>query len=398
MNNNDEQLDQLLRLRFSQKKFVQKEQYWQKAQQLIAADRATNSKEYVSAIFSTVVCIGLSVGMLWNSGITKAIAKQEALPSTQSILVADNSAAQPISTDASMQSKTITGNNETTITPNHLNNQQAKAVASTTTKDKRGKNKPNNKQAHTRIVHNNTQYRASQDIVITKPSIEMQQLGATSTMTYFPVNGVEPMGKKNLYLEAIERRRNNYVAIEAGVNAFNIGSKIVDAVNGHVGMRYYHFVAHKWGLSAGLSYSQIHQHLAARKYDDVNFSFGLENNQTVIVTNHISYVEIPVNIHYNLVKNHYVNAGVTFAYAIQASSDVTRADQDKSQTEYGYLNALNRKDIKLSIGYSYMAGKKWIVTSAYQYGLMDISTNAQFKSNSIDRNSGIRITLGYKLF
>jgi hypothetical protein len=378
MNNNDEQLDQLLRLRFSQKKFVQKEQYWQKAQQLIAADRATNSKEYVSAIFSTVVCIGLSVGMLWNSGITKAIAKQEALPSTQSILVADNSAAQPISTDASMQSTAIAGNNETTTTQNSLNNQQTKGVASPTTKDKRGKNKPNNKQTHTRNIHNNTQYRASQNIVITKPSIEMQQLGATSTMTYFPVNGVGPMGKKNLYLETIERAHKNYVAIEAGVNAFNIGSKIVDAVNGHVGMRYYHFIA--------------------PKYDDVNFSFGLENNQTVIVTKHISYVEIPVNIHYNVVKNHYVNAGVTFAYAIQASSDVTNADQDKSQTEYGYLNALNRKDIQLSIGYSYMAGKKWIVTSAYQYGLMDISTNAQFKSNSIDRNSGIRITLGYKLF
>jgi hypothetical protein len=169
-------------------------------------------------------------------------------------------------------------------------------------------------------------------------------------------------------------------------------------LNGHIGLNYYHFIAPKIALSAGLTYARLHQNLPTRTYQDVNYDFGKTAAATNITTQRLDYIELPVSVFYQLAPKHFVTSGVSLGYVLQSKDKVEDPATNKTTFETGYLNAINRWDAQLNIGYQYMFTRNLWVRATYHYGLMDISNNNLFNQTETNTNKGFRLTLGYKVF
>lgn len=209
----------------------------------------------------------------------------------------------------------------------------------------------------------------------------------------------DTFNKKAALLDYTVREQKSFLTVEAGLNYYNPGSKAFKPLNVHAGLRYYYFVSPKVGLSAGLGYSRIHQNAGTRTYKDVDYGFGQKAIETRITTQRLDYIELPLDVHYRVSGNHFATVGAMAAYAIQAGEYVEYSAGGTNGTRSNSnLSAVNKLDLQLHLGYNYLLNNRYTFSAGYYFGLMDVSKNTAFKSDQFDRNSGIRITLGYKLF
>lgn len=401
MNRNDEQFDEFLRSQFKHKTFEMKDQYWKNAQQMIASQRATAGQSVLNAVFSGIVLVALSAGLLWNSANTPSAARQDQpafLATNQPLKNTDtqhSNTEMASATEEKQNSITVTKNQEeSTTTPDTHSNRSVNAPA--TRKPMHSSFQRTRKSALAAVSKSDNQL-VEEEI---KPNT-LPEVTYINGKTFRPVKnlgkGITPNTKQPDFIAYSANRAKSFLTIEGGINSYNHTSNLVESFNIHGGLRYYRFLSPKFAISTGLTYSRIQQNLDAQKVQRVDYSFGQTLYETKITTVRLDYIELPLSAYYAVKGNHFVQAGATVGYAIQ-SSNILESEGNKSERENGYLNGINKLDVNVNVGYACLIQNKYTFSATYHLGLRDITNNSSFNSAKADYNSGIRLTVGYKLF
>jgi hypothetical protein len=446
MKNEDKQFDDFLRSRFEDRTFEQKDHYWTNAREIISTHRKAQRRGILTFSFSALVLASLSAALLWNNSTTTPIAAsgiQETSYDTQvNPLPVNNIGEATANADASQanNSSSVTvndgkkrnsgktkpaaakaqnnhavngrgetssvamlasftpaaGNASISNTGNNVNDNTtgdrtsgnpAKAAVAKAKRSNKGIVKTGNASALTEETKRNDRVTSAQ------MGSRFYRPLAPTTLT------LDSFTKKAALLDYTSRDQKSFFTIEAGLNYYNAGSETLKSFNFHGGLRYYYFVSPKIGFSTGLGYSRIHQNAGTRTYKDIDYSFGQQARETRITTQRLDYIELPLDVHYRVNGNHFATAGATASYAIMSGEYVEYSSGGTNGTRSNKnLNAVNKFDVQLHLGYNYILNNRYTFSAGYYFGLMDISKNSAFKSNQFDRNSGIRFTLGYKLF
>ncbi len=395
---NDKQLDDFLKSGFESKVFEQKSVYWENAQRLIMNSR--KSKSNILTYSLSVIVLVSAVAALWVSNIHAPLnAKQEAsvTPVTNEVSTENRLPVASVSAIASQNTNNYTANNASP--------EQATTAAQTKASDRSEQQSP-----ESNIVASiNTASESTTEKNEIAETINNKEFAAfterNADLFISEIQGKsykQPLSVKNMLADTFNKkafyqqysRKNSrsFFSIEGGITYFNAAG----AVNLHGGIRYNYFITPKLGINTGLTYSRLNQDIS-RTYQNIDYGFGQNDQTTTINTKRIDYVELPVNVMYNVSNNHFVSLGAHAGYAIQSKDKVTASGTSEDANSNGYLNAINRWDIQLNVGYSYSLTKQWIVSANYYVGLKDVSKNNVFKNANFDNNNGLRLTIGYQL-
>lgn len=400
MSKEDEIFDEFLRSKFESKKFTNKPHYWHNAQEMIAHGRKSNSSFSTLIVGSIVLVAAIGLGLLLTRQSVFVPANNNALTAS-SVAVGTsttsnygmNVTAKPASQTGEMSVSSAPDQNLNN-TPHHTAGTNATPLDKTPKHPGRGKKATRNKHnynAATSVSDENIRYNSTSEVIdINGKTFTMPRNTDPSAVTSYT--------KTQAYISYASEAQKSFVAVEAGVNMYNPGNEdILNSVKGHVGIRYYRFVGPQFALSTGLTYAMQHQNLPGRSFASTDYDFGKNSSTTTITTQRLDYIELPVSALYQLTPSHSLTAGATFGYVIQSYDKLTDMSGNTSHQK-GYLNAINRWDTQLDLGYQYtITPQFWIRTSVHM-GLMDISDNTLFKQNETNTNKGIRVTLGYKVF
>ncbi len=190
-----------------------------------------------------------------------------------------------------------------------------------------------------------------------------------------------------------------YITLEAGINYYNPSGSIYNTADFHTGFRWHRYLSQRFTFSTGFGYSRLHQNHGTRTYNSFSYQFGEKVTSTRINTFRLDYLELPVNIHYRIKTRHSISAGLQFNYLLQSAELISKTgEQNSSKKDVGHFKAFSPFDIQSNVNYVVILPNRFIVTTGYYFGLMDITDNKSFKNTRYDRNSGFRLTLGYKLF
>jgi hypothetical protein len=404
MNRNDEQFDEFLRSQFNQKTFEMKDQYWMNAQELMATHRATAGQGMLNMVLSGIVLVALSAGLLWNSANTPSAAQQE-----QSAFLATSAPEHTQGLNAPVETGNValqTGSSQYQPESSATNS----SVSSKSPQAKTAQQHTNPTQPKKHFIQHqrtrksalaeraNTTIPASEELVTPNTPTDVTYING---LLFRPIKGVakgtDATHKTPDFLAYTVNRSKGFLTIEGGLNSYNPSSDFAQSLNFHAGLRYYRFLTPRFAVSSGLTYSRVQQNMDALVFRNIDYSFGQNTRETKITTLRLDYLEIPLSAYYNVKGNHYVQAGATIGYAIQ-STDFVESNGNKGQSDNGYMDGINRLDIQLNAGYACLIQNRYTFSAGYYYGLTDVSKNAIFNSNKADHNSGIRLTIGYKLF
>lgn len=406
MNREDEIFDDFLRSKFESKEFTNKPHYWQNAQEMIAQGRKNNSSFRPIIVGSVVLVAALSFGLLFKSTSSVNQSNANTLTassvsvgtSTTSTYTINSIPVSPVSeTHTAVAAQNInTDNNENTINKGNSNPNAYVKNGGANTSSPSNISGPRNPK-HTKRNRNNSTVVADQTIQQhTTP--EVIDINGKTLIAPFNTSTEAPQfNKTNTYVEYAAKRQRSFIAIEAGINAYNPASDVLNSINGQIGVRYYRFVSSKIALSTGLTYARLHQNLPGRSYESTNYDFGKTAASVVVTTQRLDYIELPVSILYQLAPKHALTAGISLGYVIQSADKLQDETGDHTQ-QNGYLNGINRWDTQLNLGYQFNLSQNLWIRTSYHMGLMDISDNTLFKQAGTDTNKGLRLTLGYKVF
>lgn len=413
MKNEDQQFDDFLRSAFEHKTFEQKDQYWENAQELIRAKRKGRSPAFMAFFFPAVVVVALSAGMLWNTDYTPVTeANQDHQTHNKLITPATIAASGNTAAGSTPETAGTSGSTQPENTPDQQhqsnpNNEKLPVAMLASYAASTGNGRadiPGRKASVAARSAKHPGKKASRLIAAEEARRnEALETGMIDSRFYRPLGqgtfALDSFNKKDAFLAYSIRQQKNFLTAEAGINCYNTGNGLQQAINFHAGLRYYYFVAPKTGISTGLSYSRIHQDLAPRTYRDIDYSFGMQATETRITTLRIDYIELPVDVHYRVTGNHFATAGALVGYAIQSGEYVEyNGGSANSARSNGHMDAIHKWDVQLHLGYNYFLNNRYTFSAGYYFGLMDVSGNAAFRSDKSDRNTGVRFTLGYKLF
>lgn len=400
MSFDDEQLDQVLRSTLGGKTFEQKPHYWEGAQQLIDAHRKQRSRNmlYYSVSTAVVAVVASAWLLISNTASENELAFANVSPTTPNTTEQVTPAPQSFSSEMA-----TTGDSQSEITP--LESTVTPESNKTTTQSNSGTQQSQHRSttsSRSTIPFQSGTQRTSQpedvsDLAATPSRMQEPERIAYRRFVFAPQFGnglsADTFNRKSFDQAYTQRKQQHLFLLEAGVNSYNGLS-----ANIHGGIRYMRFVSPSMAVSVGATYAQLHQDLN-RTYQDIDYTFGQQIQETQIQTKRIDYIELPVAVHYAINSKHLINLGCIPAYAIHSRDLVTLSSGESSSNNNGtYLDAINRFDLQLQAGYSFRVNETWMVSANYQFGLMDISNNNVFKTTNFDRNQGLRLTLGYKLF
>lgn len=163
------------------------------------------------------------------------------------------------------------------------------------------------------------------------------------------------------------------------------------------------------GINLGVGYQSV-SHLTQSTYSvsSPRYSFGVSNQYTQIQYKNLDYISIPIYVILNINTKNQVGFGVQTAYLINAagkmnSYEVTDLKPEVQQNYQsskinGYNGAFNPFDLSAQIFYTRRFNNRLKWSCGFMYGLTDTKLNKKFNENKVERNSGIKLTVGYDLF
>lgn len=398
MSRNDEQFDQLLRTTLGDKTFEQKPQYWESAKQLIDNHRKQRNRNTIFYSISAVL-----VAVVASAWILVSTPNQTSPTSENDLAFASVNPAITNTTEQGNPAPQLSPQKESANQPSGLSTTQtppSTSVAQTSTQatNQASTTGARKQQPASREWNEASNAQSSQveSAAISKQTQEPERINFRQLVLapkFRNSLASDTFNRKEFEKTYAQQSQQQLWLLEAGVNSYNGLS-----ANVHGGIRYMRFVSSRFAFSIGASYAQLHQDMN-RTYQNIDYTFGQQVQETKINTKRIDYIELPVAVHYAINTKHLINIGCIPAYAIHTNDEVTYSlGETPSSGKITYLDAINRFDMQLQAGYSYRFNQTWMLSANYQFGLMDISNNNVFKSTNFDRNQGLRLTLGYKLF
>ena len=452
MSRENELFDDFLKRKLDAKEFELRESYWQNARTLLDQHKIALRRKFTSAAFSGLLVISAFAGFIIHSTLRNPMAVQAPAiaqmktESFQSASVPNKtnesiSITKPIAGDQIKNSKddrqvenTYQTKHEAVARPNQANHFSTPASSPVSSINITGNETPqttppvqpeNNLIIATVVVpssipetiiaapenneisHPVTSSASNEDAII---EVIMNKAGESilidskifeGLFALAAIPGDTPVKLRDIYRNEQNRMmQQRFLTAEAGINCYNAGSSVADALNFHAGLRYFYFVSQRIAINTGITYSRQHQNLNERTYQNTSYSFGAITSTTGIKTVRLDYIEIPLNVCFNIAGNHYLTGGTNFAYLLQ-SQEMMRVQQGESETnkpDNGHKKAINPVDVQFNVGYMFMLPGGFNASAGFYFGAADITKNQYFSSSTTNRNNGVRITIGYRLF
>jgi hypothetical protein len=207
------------------------------------------------------------------------------------------------------------------------------------------------------------------------------------------------------------RSKSNVWSIEAGTS-FSLGWKYGDTVEGRglnpfMGLGFTHVFNSKWELHTGIDASTVgHLSSSDHQIKHIYSSFGYQSSDSVISTNWLVYVTLPLRFDFRLNNKNSIGVGVSFSYLIGSSGKIASFDQsaDKGITNRkvsGPLNCSNGFNLynsSIMIVYRRKLTNRISAEVLPYFGLSDLKNNDFFSRKSFERDSGIKLLIRFDLF
>ena len=211
--------------------------------------------------------------------------------------------------------------------------------------------------------------------------------------------GKEQVVKKNIFF------------VEAG-SGFAMGWNYHDTTEGQglnpvAGIGVTHILNSKWFLHSGIQgntigYLNSSQHTI--KY--INNDFGYNSMDSIIATNWLYYVTVPIQIQYDLNKKNSIGVGAAVSYLITGSGKITTYHQSddfgitnqKVISQTGYVKGFNQWNASVMVLYRRKFSNRISASLIPYLGLMDIKNNSFFIREYFERDMGVKILFSYTIF
>ena len=182
----------------------------------------------------------------------------------------------------------------------------------------------------------------------------------------------------------------------------NAGSGI--AGSEFFGITYQRYLKGGFSINANLLYSARNEVNTRKVYKAKVYDFGSKTEQTTVEAQRLVYLELPVMMNYGF-GNHNVMAGASFSYLLSGLNKVTtdytsltEGNSSEEKSEWGYTDGFKSYDIGLVAGYEYNVNPKLNVGLRLNYGLLDVTNNTYFGTDSFDNNVQMRVYLTFTPF
>lgn len=212
------------------------------------------------------------------------------------------------------------------------------------------------------------------------------------------------------YYSRKAKRKTHYLNVEFG-GVYLLGWRTEKGTDGqgadwYGGFNYGVYLNKKMNVSAGLqayNIRNINQAFFACKQTE--YDFGVVTSNTVITSNNLYYLSIPVKFNYAFNSNNQIGFGVNSGLAVGAENTVQTYNEyegnvksnistTKNNALYDGVNSFN---LMLTASYKAQIIPKLFFTGEFIYGVTDIFKNNNFAKNQ-EQPMGIRIGLQYHLF
>jgi hypothetical protein len=170
-----------------------------------------------------------------------------------------------------------------------------------------------------------------------------------------------------------------------------------------LGLTYQRYFNGGFSVMANLLYAPRNEVNAVKHFDKKVYGFGSVTEQTMVESQRLVYLELPLMINYNL-GNHNFMAGSSLSYLMTGLHKVSTEYVTQTETtvddsmQWGHTDGFNKLDFALVAGYEYSIKPKLNLGVRLNYGLMDVTRNEYFGSDSFDNNVQFRVYLKYAPF
>lgn len=206
----------------------------------------------------------------------------------------------------------------------------------------------------------------------------------------------------------LPKMKKNELGFIGGVS---MNSSLVDNVSsseivasGMFGLTYQRYLNGGLSIKSNLLYSARNGINTQKLHDKKVYGFGSVTEQTMVESQRLVYVELPIMANYSF-GNHNVLGGASFSYLVSCLNKVTTETTIQSEaptydetTEWGESDGFNPYDFSVVAGYEYNVKPNLNVGLRLNYGLLDVTNNSYFGSNSFDNNVQFRVYLTYSPF
>jgi hypothetical protein len=172
----------------------------------------------------------------------------------------------------------------------------------------------------------------------------------------------------------------------------------------YFGLMYHRFINDDWQASAGIGYTQVNAQGLVKTYTAENYSFGVQRDQTVLTTNKLHYLQIPVQVRFSPVKRYTILGGFTAGYLLNTKNTLSQTTYASlkgystmpTNTTTAYRGGINNWDLQWQVGFeTHFMDNRLHLGILANGGLTDVTTNSYYNNSVFDRNRRLQLYIRY---
>jgi hypothetical protein len=198
----------------------------------------------------------------------------------------------------------------------------------------------------------------------------------------------------------------NYFFLEAGASfmpGFSSRDNTGKSLNPIAGAGYHIRLKGNFALNGAIHYTYLnHVSDSSKIYNSNNYSFGVENNKTVIGLRRLHYVSVPVTLWWHVDQKNSVFGGFGMNYMFATESEERTYTEtygsitdENVKSVFGYGLGISKYDAFTTFGYQRNFGANWHAQLSGYYGFIDVKQNSFYPGNFAERNKGLRFMIQY---
>lgn len=157
----------------------------------------------------------------------------------------------------------------------------------------------------------------------------------------------------------------------------------------------------RFSVSAGVIYSMQgwQQSKHSKPYYTMDIPVGVPFSTSKHITMHLDYLNVPLMINYEVLKNLQLKAGLQIGYVLRAKSCYTLYTLNAEDVELDLKSGMEPWNLSLPFGLSYSLSNGLTVDFRYQLGLTYVERTDMGYWHNLTRghNSTFMLTLGYQI-
>lgn len=198
--------------------------------------------------------------------------------------------------------------------------------------------------------------------------------------------------------------KTHFFNIEAGVNywlGWNVtNQKDAKGFDWFAGVNYAYYLSKRIAIGMGFQMFNMN-HISQPFYatEKTDYSFSSIKTSTIITTNQLNYLAVPIKLYYRINRFNQVSIGLNTAYVYKTLNKVERVTPESAPVVvqnniiYNDIQSLN---YNLTLSYRVRTFNRWWLSFEGMYGLSDVF-HGNLNPSNFERPIGLRIGLQYNV-